>query len=84
MLYYFVIMNVIGCLSMKIDKQRAIRGQWRVSEFHLMIIAFLGGCFGSLIGMYMFRHKTKHIKFVVGVPLICLFYLFLSMKMFSF
>lgn len=51
------------------DKRRAINGKRRISENSLFAIALLGGGIGSLIGMYAFRHKTKHAKFVVGMPL---------------
>lgn len=65
-----VVMNVIGLLSMFIDKQRAIAGKWRIRESVLLSIAFLGGGIGSWVGMYAFRHKTKHLTFVIGVPLL--------------
>lgn len=51
------------------DKQMAIQGKWRVSEAFLLCVAILG-VFGALAGMYFMHHKTKKIKFVVGVPAI--------------
>ncbi|EQH70612.1 hypothetical protein QMG_1755, partial [Clostridioides difficile DA00256] len=51
---------------MYIDKKRAIRNEWRIKEATLMSIAVIGGSIGSIIGMYSFRHKTKHIKFTFG------------------
>lgn len=55
---------------MFIDKRKAIKHKWRISEAHLLLIPILGGGFGSWIGMYIFRHKTSRIKFNLGIPLI--------------
>ena len=52
------------------DKLKAKRRAWRIPEAVLMGIAALGGSLGILIGMYLFRHKTKHTKFAIGVPVI--------------
>ncbi len=52
------------------DKRKARRGLWRIPEVTLMIAAALGGSIGSLAGMYLFRHKTRHPKFTVGIPMI--------------
>ena len=60
----------MGLASMFLDKQFAKRHMWRISEIHLLLIALLGGSIGGWTGMYMFRHKTQHIKFYVGIPLI--------------
>lgn len=62
---YMVIMSVIGFVSMGIDKKRAINKKWRIPEKTLFIIAFLGGAAGSVLGMRIFKHKTKHMKFVI-------------------
>ena len=55
---------------MLIDKWKAKHNRWRIKEATLMTVAALGGSVGSLLGMYTFRHKTKHLKFTVGFPLI--------------
>lgn len=55
---------------MFIDKQKAKNHRWRISENTLMFISILGGSIGSIIGMQLFRHKTKHVKFKLGLPLI--------------
>ena len=55
---------------MLVDKWKAKKNRWRVRESTLLIIAALGGSIGSLAGMYLFRHKTQHLKFTLGVPLI--------------
>ena len=58
---------------MYIDKQKAKRGAWRIPENTLFAITALGGGIGTIAGMYLFRHKTKKVKFTVGLPtiLIC-------------
>ena len=67
---YVIIINIIGLLSMLIDKYRAIKNKWRIPEKTLFLIAILGGSIGSNIGMRLFRHKTKHWYFVFGMPAI--------------
>lgn len=67
---YFVIINLIGFFAMGIDKFKAKRNYWRIPEGTLIMIAALGGGIGDLIGMYTFRHKTKKLKFTVGIPTI--------------
>lgn len=75
---YLLIINALGFLLMRIDKQKAIRGRWRIPEATLMAVAALGGSIGSLLGMYTFRHKTKHIKFTLGIPVILIGQLLLA------
>lgn len=70
LLAYLVIINALGFVLMRVDKQRAKRKLWRIPEATLMAVAVFGGSMGSLLGMYIFRHKTKHPKFTVGIPLI--------------
>lgn len=65
---YLVIINLIGFLSMFIDKKKAKYGRWRIPENTLFLYAILGGTVGSLIGMYTFRHKTQKPKFKIGMP----------------
>ena len=67
---YLLIINAVGFALMLIDKQKARRGRWRIPEATLMGVAAIGGSVGSLLGMYTFRHKTRHIKFTLGIPLI--------------
>ena len=67
---YLLLVNLAGFLIMGLDKRRARRGQWRISEKALFLPAVLGGSLGSIAGMRTFRHKTKHWYFVVGMPLI--------------
>ncbi len=67
---YFIVINLIGFLIMFIDKQKAKKGAWRIPEKTLFIITALGGGIGTIAGMYTFRHKTKKIQFVIGLPFI--------------
>ncbi|MBQ9334831.1 MAG: DUF1294 domain-containing protein [Lachnospiraceae bacterium] len=67
---YLVVVNLLGFAMMGIDKARARKRAWRIPEAHLMIVALIGGSVGSILGMWMFRHKTKHRYFVYGLPVI--------------
>lgn len=67
---YFFIINLFAIFLMKYDKVKAINNQYRISEKTLFLIALILGGIGIYIGMYLFRHKTKHVKFTVGIPLI--------------
>lgn len=70
LIIYLVIINAVGWLLMLIDKQKAIRSKWRIPERVLLGLGLLGGSLGCFIGMRMFRHKTMHLKFSLGIPLI--------------
>lgn len=67
---YFAIINIVGFSLMGIDKKRARLNRFRISELHLFLPAILGGSLGALIGMYVFRHKTRHLSFIIGIPII--------------
>lgn len=75
---YLLLINLVGFLSMGIDKRKAQKQKWRIPEKVLFLFAILGGSAGSLLGMYTFRHKTKHRKFVIGIPVILALQLILS------
>lgn len=68
--FYFIVLNLIGFALMGIDKRRARKNLWRIPEKTLFLAALLGGSAGSLVGMYFFHHKTRHWYFVVGMPAI--------------
>lgn len=70
LLAYLLLINALGFALMLIDKWKAKKNRWRIPEATLMGVALLGGSIGSLLGMYTVRHKTKHIKFTVGIPVI--------------
>lgn len=80
---YLIIINFISCLAMHIDKQRAIHKKWRISEANLIILSILGGSIGMLLGMSFFRHKTKHKKFTIGVPLILIIQISIALFLFQ-
>lgn len=78
LLLYLLIINAAGFLLMLIDKWKAKKNRWRIREATLMTVALLGGSIGSLLGMYTVRHKTMHLKFVVGIPVILVLQIFLA------
>ena len=80
---YIVLINILGLFSMGIDKRRAMKRQWRIPERSLFILAALGGSIGILVGMYLFRHKTRHLSFAIGIPVILILQLLLIGFLFS-
>ena len=70
LIIYLLISNFIAFCAYGWDKRKAKKGQWRISEKALLLFAVVGGSIGALIGMKVFRNKTKHLKFVIGVPMI--------------
>lgn len=70
LLLYLLIINAVGFVLMLVDKIKVKKNLWRIPEATLMGVAAVGGSIGALIGMYTFRHKTKHPKFTLGIPLI--------------
>lgn len=75
LLIYLLIINILAFLLMAIDKKRSINNKWRIPEKTLLTIGFVGGAFGTFLGMKTFRHKTKHKKFTILVPLFMLIHL---------
>ena len=78
MKYYLLGINLLTFFVYGIDKWKAKRDKWRVPEATLLMLAALGGSVGALLGMFVFHHKTKHKKFLIGVPLILLAQLVLA------
>ena len=70
LIIYLVLINALGFFLMIADKSRARKNRRRVPEATLMFVAVIGGSVGSLAGMYLVRHKTRHLKFTVGIPVI--------------
>ena len=68
LIYYLFLVNALAFLLMLSDKHRAKKNRWRISEITLIGISAIGGSLGALAGMYLFRHKTRHTKFTVGIP----------------
>ena len=72
MMYYLLAVNVVAFAAFGIDKYKAKRGLWRISEATLLLLAVVGGSIGALLGMRIWHHKTQHAKFRYGLPLIIL------------
>ena len=70
LLVYLLLINAAGFLLMLVDKYKAKRNLWRIPEATLMGVAAMGGSIGAIAGMKLFRHKTKHPKFYIGLPVI--------------
>lgn len=73
--------NILAFVLWGIDKEKAKKGKWRISESLLLSLALFGGSFGALLGMLVFRHKTQKWQFKLGVP-VCLMYQFGLVLMF--
>lgn len=82
-LAYTVIVSLILCVYMYLDKQRAKNKEWRISEKTLLTLGIFGGACGGVLGMYLFRHKTKHNAFAFGFPLMAAVHVFLLVKLFT-
>ena len=76
---YLFLINAAGFLLMLADKRRAQKNRWRIPEATLFSVALLGGSLGSWLGMYAFRHKTRHPSFVIGMPAILLLQIALAL-----
>ena len=70
LLIYLGIINLVGFFAMFLDKQKAKRGKWRIPEKTLFLLEIIGGSLGTILGMHVFRHKTKHWYFKFGMPMI--------------
>ena len=79
---YLLVINLIGFFIMGVDKKRAIRGAWRISEASLFSVALIGGALGCTLGMHFFHHKTKHWYFRYGMPAIFIVQLLLEILIF--
>jgi len=67
---YLIVINVIAFLLYGIDKEKARKGRWRISEKELILVAVIGGSVGAFFGMHFFHHKTRHWYFRYGIPAI--------------
>ena len=66
---YLLLANVVTFIAYGIDKYKAKKGKWRISEATLLLMAFVGGSIGAWLGMKAFHHKNMHNKFYIGVPI---------------
>ena len=69
---YFVLINLVAFVMYYADKRKAVNHKWRIPEATLILFGFMGGSFGAFAAMQVFRHKTKHAKFVILIPLFML------------
>ena len=83
LLAFLLLVNLLAFALYGIDKLKAKKGAWRIPESTLLLVAFLGGSLGALLGMELFRHKTKHAKFKVLVPLFLILHIALGVYMFK-
>ncbi len=67
---YLIIVNIVSFILYGIDKYKAKRGKWRISEATLLLMAVIGGSIGAWVGMRLWHHKTMHKKFKYGIPII--------------
>ena len=72
-LAYLLIINTLAFILYGIDKWRARHNAWRIPEATLFLVAIIGGSIGSLLGMRIWHHKTRHLSFVIGIPAILIF-----------
>lgn len=69
-LAYIAAVNLLTLFLMRVDKQKAIKNQFRIPERTFFLLSLLGGAIGTYIGMKAFRHKTKHGRFTIGIPIL--------------
>jgi uncharacterized membrane protein YsdA (DUF1294 family) len=72
MIYYLLLINIVTFLAFAIDKRRAVKRKWRIPEKTLLGLSLIGGSAGSLIAMYLFRHKIRKSAFAYGLPIMLL------------
>lgn len=80
---YLLLINAAALILMLADKKKAIHKKWRIPEFTLLTVAFFGGSIGMMLGMHLFRHKTKHPKFTIGIPLIMAFQIIVAVILYT-
>ncbi len=83
LIYYLLLINAVAFILMLADKHKAIKNRWRIPEKVLLGCAVIGGSLGALLGMYAVRHKTRHWKFTVGIPLILALQIITAILIFS-
>jgi uncharacterized membrane protein YsdA (DUF1294 family) len=77
---YLIAVNIVAFVIMGVDKYKAQRHKWRISELSIFAIGIIGGGAGIFLGMSTFHHKTKHLKFTLGIPVV----LILNIAMFGY
>ena len=74
-LLIFAVLSLLAFVLYGADKRKAKRKEWRIPEKTLLLTSFLGGALGGLAAMQLFRHKTKHLKFKISVPIFAVFHI---------
>ena len=69
-IFWFAVVNIIAFVAIAADKRKAINRSWRIPEKTFFVLALIGAAPGIYIGMLLFRHKTKHLSLMLGIPLI--------------
>ena len=82
-LVYLILINAASFVLMLIDKYKAVKNRWRIRERTFFLLAGIGGSLGCLLGMYTVRHKTKHLSFTLGIPLILSVHILLAIILYS-
>ena len=72
---YLILINLIAVIVTIYDKLSAVKRRWRVKESILLLLSFFGGSVGMYITMLLIRHKTRHLKFMLGIPIVLIFQL---------
>jgi len=81
MIYYLIFVNLITFIICGYDKLMAIKHRYRIPEDILLFLSFIGGCLGFILGMIIFRHKTKKVKFTVLEPLFLGMWIYIVIRM---
>ena len=79
-LIYLILINALSFMLMLLDKYNARKKLWRIPEGTLLATAFAGGSLGALAGMYLARHKTKHLSFSLGIPFLLLLHIIICIS----
>ena len=80
---YILIINAVAFLLMLIDKYKAKKNLWRIPEATLMGVAAIGGSLGAILGMRLVRHKIKHLKFSLGLPVLLALHILLGILLYA-
>lgn len=83
LLAYMSIVSIVLLILMGMDKSRAKKHEWRIAERTLFTLAIAGGAGGGVLGMYLFRHKTRHNRFAFGFPLLAAIQIFIIIQLWS-
>lgn len=82
-LFYLIVINIITLLTFLVDKLKAKKDSWRISENTLLLLSILGGSSGALLGMVLLRHKINKIKFTIAIPITFIIHKILEVFIFN-